>query len=284
MADHTHEHADDGMVHVHVHPTKFYAAILGALLVLTVVTVAVSYVDIDGILALGREVEGVGAWNLTVAILIATMKASLVVLFFMHLKDDARFNALVFIGSVLFVGVFFAYTMNDTATRGKTGDRYNGVEIDPDTGIRAPGGIAGEIHGEELEAGLVAPAAEAAPVEAAPAAGAPADSTDSDAAETDAADSGEAAPPGDADEIPPETVPSEQEGAPSALAPAEMETAGEAAPLEEEAEEEEAAASAPAPRTARRRPAAGAASARATGAPAPPAAREDTPEPAAPAE
>ncbi|MEQ8456082.1 MAG: cytochrome C oxidase subunit IV family protein [Sandaracinaceae bacterium] len=157
MAEHTHEHANDGSVHVHIHPVKFYAGILGALMFLTVVTVAASYVDIDGFLAMGAEVEGVGAWNLIVAILIATMKASLVVLFFMHLKDDSRFNALVFVGSLLFVGVFFAYTMNDTGTRGATGDRYNGVHIDPDTGERAPGGIPAPIPGEVLEPGMVAP-------------------------------------------------------------------------------------------------------------------------------
>lgn len=151
MSD-AHDHADDGHVHVHVHSTKFYAGILGALLVLTVLTVAVSYVDIDGMLALGREVEGVGAWNLGVAVLIATMKASLVVLFFMHLKDDKRFNALVFVGSLLFIGVFFAYTMNDTNTRGTTGDPFNGVHVDPETGQRAPGGLV--IPGEEAEPGV----------------------------------------------------------------------------------------------------------------------------------
>ena len=153
MAHHTHE-ADDDEVHVHVHSWKLYAGILAALLALTVLTVAVSLVDLDALFALGRPVHGVGAWNLGVALVIAGMKASLVVLFFMHLKEDSRFNALFFVGSLLFVGVFFAYTMNDTATRGLTGDRYNGVQIDPDTGERAPGGIAGPIEGESLEQGL----------------------------------------------------------------------------------------------------------------------------------
>lgn len=160
MSDHTHDHPDDGNVHVHVHSAKFYAGVLGALLTLTVLTVAVSYVDIDGFLALGGPVDELRAWNLGVAVLIATMKASLVVLFFMHLRDDKRFNALVFVGSLLFIGVFFAYTMNDTATRGQTGDRYNGVHIDPDTGLRAPGGIDREIEGEAPEAGLTSPVTE----------------------------------------------------------------------------------------------------------------------------
>lgn len=161
MAEHT-EHPDDGSVHVHIHDWKLYAGILGALLVLTVLTVAVSYVDIDGLLANGREVEGVGAYNLTVAILIAVMKASLVVTFFMHLKDDKRFNALFFLGSLLFVGVFFAYTMNDTHYRGRVGDPYNGVHVNPDTGERAPGGITGVFPGQVpeqgVDAGVAAPA------------------------------------------------------------------------------------------------------------------------------
>lgn len=152
MSEHNHEH-DDGAVHVHIHDWKFYFGILVALMVLTVVTVAVSYVDIDAMIALGAPTTGLGAWNLAVAILIAAMKASLVVLFFMHLKDDKRFNALIFIGAVLFIGVFFAYTLNDTAVRG-TMDRYNGVHVDPDTGERAPGGIDRAIHGQRLEEGL----------------------------------------------------------------------------------------------------------------------------------
>lgn len=48
-----------------------------ALLLLTAVTVLVSYVDL-------------GLWNAVVALLIASAKASLVALFFMHLKGENR--------------------------------------------------------------------------------------------------------------------------------------------------------------------------------------------------
>jgi caa(3)-type oxidase subunit IV len=208
MADHGHQH-DDGAVHVHVHSTKFYAAILGALLFLTVITVAASYVDIDKFLALGGEVQGVGAWNLTVAVLIASAKASLVLLFFMHLKDDARFNGLFFIGSVLFIGVFLAYTMNDTALRG-TMDRYNGVRVDPDTGAPAPGGMrvmsgsaeAQAAQAPATEAPAAAPEAAAAPAAApaepapaaAPADGAPAAAPAPEPPAAEAAAAAEAAP------------------------------------------------------------------------------------------
>lgn len=163
MADPKHDDHDDGGVHVHIHSWKLYAGVLGALLVLTAITVATSRVDIDRLFSLGNPVEGVGAWNLGIAVVIATIKAGLVVTFFMHLKDDKRFNALVFLGALLFVGVFLAYTLNDTYYRGRVGDRYNGVQVDPDTGERAPGGIAGPIPGEILERGLAAPEPPAAP-------------------------------------------------------------------------------------------------------------------------
>jgi len=52
-------------------------AVFVALLLLTVVTVLVSYVDL-------------GLWNTVVALLIASVKASLVALFFMHLKGESR--------------------------------------------------------------------------------------------------------------------------------------------------------------------------------------------------
>lgn len=162
MADSTHAsgvETEDGEVHVHVHSWKFYLGILLALIFLTVVTVAVSYVDVDAIIALGEPVEGIGAWNLALAILIAGMKASLVVLFFMHLKEDARFNGLIFVGSLIFVGVFFAYTLNDTASRGQM-DVFNGVHVDPATGERAPGGIPAPMPGQELEEGMQGPAAD----------------------------------------------------------------------------------------------------------------------------
>lgn len=251
MADHQHDHPDDGGVHVHIHSWKLYAAILGALLTLTVATVAVSYVDVDGLLSMGNGVEGVGAWNLGIAVLIATVKAVLVVLFFMHLKDDARFNGLVFIGSLLFVGVFLAYTLNDTHFRGRVGDRYNGVAVDPETGLRAPGGIAGPIPGEVLERGLTAPAAPAAEEAAPEAAAMPVPEEGDETVEDIAADlAGEDEPVADDAEGDPE--------ADLAALDAEAAAADDELPAEEppaeEAPAEEAPAPAPAPAAVVRRP------------------------------
>src|SRR6478672_6044808 len=105
--DHGHGHgADDGAVHAHVSSSLFYAGIFAALIALTITTVAQSYVDL-------------GKLNLMVVILIASLKASLVVMFFMHLRWDNKFNALIFVSCIFFIGVFFAYTMNDTDRRGE---------------------------------------------------------------------------------------------------------------------------------------------------------------------
>jgi cytochrome c oxidase subunit 4 len=124
---HDHHHADDGGVHVHVHPTSLYIKIFAALLFFTGLTVAVGEVHL-------------GAWNFFIAVVIATIKAALVALFFMHLKDDDRFNGLIFVGSLIFMGVFFVYTMNDTNYRGQWTEY--GSKVLTDTGAVAPGGCA----------------------------------------------------------------------------------------------------------------------------------------------
>ena len=137
--DHDH-HSNDGAVHVHVHDVSFYLKVFGGLIFLTVFTVATSYLDIDGLVRPGTP-HGAGGLNFLLAMAIATCKAAFVCTWFMHLKDDARFNALFFVGSVLFAGVFLAYTLNDTYYR-QHEDRYQGVHVDPSTGERAPGGLA----------------------------------------------------------------------------------------------------------------------------------------------
>lgn len=146
----------EGAVHVHVHPVRFYVTIFLVLIALTVITVATSYVDIDGFIIPGTP-AGAGSFNLALAMLIATTKAACVATWFMHLKDDNRFNVLVFVGSLIFVGIFLAYTLNDTEHRGDV-DPYNGVYVLPGTGERAPGGVEAAFPGEEPELGIEAPA------------------------------------------------------------------------------------------------------------------------------
>jgi cytochrome c oxidase subunit 4 len=95
-------HHGDAVGGVHVVPVSLLLAVWGALVVLTVVTVAASWID-------------VGPFNLLLAMAIATVKGALVVLYFMHLRWDRPFNAVVFIGSLAFVALFIVLALMDTA-------------------------------------------------------------------------------------------------------------------------------------------------------------------------
>ncbi len=85
----------------HVVPTRVLLAVFVALMVLTAFTVAVSYFDF-------------GEVNLSVALGVATVKATLVALYFMHLRYDKPFNAIIFVIGVAFLGLFLMITMLDT--------------------------------------------------------------------------------------------------------------------------------------------------------------------------
>ena len=88
----------------HILPLKIYLSVAGALFILTLVTVSVSYVDLGG-------------WNIVVALAVASFKASLVALFFMHLKYDNKIHMFILLASIFFVAVFIIITMFDTLRR-----------------------------------------------------------------------------------------------------------------------------------------------------------------------
>jgi cytochrome c oxidase subunit 4 len=92
-------HHDDEIAHVM--PVRLLIGVWAALMLLTVITVAVTSVD------LGSRM------NLTIAMAIATVKAGLVVTYFMHLRWDRPFHTLVFLGSLLFVSLFISMTLFD---------------------------------------------------------------------------------------------------------------------------------------------------------------------------
>jgi cytochrome c oxidase subunit IV len=137
-SNHDHGHSPaEGMVHVHVHPASTYVKIFVALVGLTLLTVGLSRVHL-------------GNWNFFIAVVVATIKASLVATFFMHLKEDNKFNVLIFVGSLVFMGVFFVYTMNDTQHRGQWDESY-GTKVYAPTGEQAPG--RGQYESIKLEGG-----------------------------------------------------------------------------------------------------------------------------------
>ena len=84
---------------------KTYVAIWIALLVGTALTVYASGVDL-------------GRFNAAVALTIATIKATLVALFFMHIRGSSeKLTKLVVIAALFFLLIFLGLTMSDYATR-----------------------------------------------------------------------------------------------------------------------------------------------------------------------
>ena len=88
----------------HVVPKSTYYLIFLALMVCTALTVWVSFIDL-------------GAMNSVVALTIAVFKATLVVLFFMHVKYSTRLTWVVITGSVFWLLILLALTFNDYLTR-----------------------------------------------------------------------------------------------------------------------------------------------------------------------
>ena len=88
----------------HVVPVKTYLAIFGILMLGTAITVAAAFVDL-------------GAFNNVVMLGIAIFKATLVVLFFMHVKYGTRLTWAVVAGSIFWLGILLTLTLSDYLTR-----------------------------------------------------------------------------------------------------------------------------------------------------------------------
>jgi len=86
---------------VHVVPLKVLVAVWAVLLVLTCLTVAATWIDLGG-------------GNLWLAMVIATIKATLVALYFMHLRYDQPFYAVILLTALLFILLFVGLVLVDT--------------------------------------------------------------------------------------------------------------------------------------------------------------------------
>jgi cytochrome c oxidase subunit 4 len=89
----------------HVAPKSLYYSVFGALVIGTILTYAVARIDL-------------GAMNNVAMLLIAIAKASLVVLFFMHVRWSTRLTWLVVFAGVFWLLILLTITMSDFATRG----------------------------------------------------------------------------------------------------------------------------------------------------------------------
>ena len=88
----------------HVSSIKLYIAIFLTLMVLTTVTILVAYINL-------------GPWNKVVALGIASFKATLVVLYFMHVRFSSAITKLFAGVAFAFLAILLALTLSDVLTR-----------------------------------------------------------------------------------------------------------------------------------------------------------------------
>jgi len=89
----------------HIVPRRTYYIIFGLLMLCTYITVQVAFFDL-------------GPLNTVVALGIAIFKATLVILFFMHVKYSTRLTWAVIVGSIFWLGILLVLTFGDYLTRG----------------------------------------------------------------------------------------------------------------------------------------------------------------------
>jgi cytochrome c oxidase subunit 4 len=148
---------------------RSYLVTLIALLILTVITVGASYIDF-------------GQGNVVIALAIATVKATLVALFFMHLAHDKPVNGLIAVAGFIFLGLFLMFDLIDIDSR-RDAIPQNlhppAVQTAAPTGApigqtAAPAAAPAAPAGAPAPAAGTAPAGAAAPAGTAPAGAAPA--------------------------------------------------------------------------------------------------------------
>ena len=115
----------------HITPLSTYLIIFIILLFCTVITLLTARPDL---FYLSPSFFDFGSFNIVLAMIIASFKASLVLLFFMHLYYDNKLNLALILGSVVFVGIFIAVTMLDVNRREVIYD-VRGKLVNPDAKI-----------------------------------------------------------------------------------------------------------------------------------------------------
>ncbi len=148
MSNHTDTHTAHAEHHDH---SGIYLRILILLLILTGITVGASYIDF-------------GTGNVAIALFIASIKAILVALFFMHLKDDKPVNGIIAMAGFIFLGIFLLFDLIDFNTRVK----YQPFNYTPTViGEKIPGASPAGKEGDAEKAKPGEKAGEKAPEKAA---------------------------------------------------------------------------------------------------------------------
>jgi cytochrome c oxidase subunit 4 len=105
MSTPTDTHAPHADAHEH-HDSSIYLKTLAVLFILTAITVGASYINF-------------GSGNVAIALFIASVKAILVALIFMHLKDDKPMYGIIAAAGFVFLGIFLMFDLLDFDARVK---------------------------------------------------------------------------------------------------------------------------------------------------------------------
>jgi cytochrome c oxidase subunit 4 len=97
-------HSSDERASAHIVSPKTYGLVIGALLVLLVITLIAAMFDLK-------------QWNLPIAMVIAVVKVYFVMSFFMHLKFNSKLVRFFALGALAFLFVMFLITPSDYITR-----------------------------------------------------------------------------------------------------------------------------------------------------------------------
>jgi cytochrome c oxidase subunit 4 len=124
--EHHDAHDDHGLSHVAT--IKVLLSTGGTLLLLTLLTVAATKIDF------GANI------NLGIAMVIAVTKATLVILFFMHLRYDRLFHSVVFVSAILAASLFVGFTLMDSGQYQQTNIWHPTAPPPPPVGPRPTNG------------------------------------------------------------------------------------------------------------------------------------------------
>jgi cytochrome c oxidase subunit 4 len=122
LAGHSSDHGHSDGDFAHPLPVWILLSVFAVLTILTVITVAQASFDL-------------GHFDVLVTMVIATIKATLVMLFFMHLAFDKPFNLIIFLSSFVFVALFIIFTLSDSSMNSFA---FEPVVDEPVTATAAP--------------------------------------------------------------------------------------------------------------------------------------------------
>jgi cytochrome c oxidase subunit IV len=115
MADHSHDNS-----HGHPeNPIKNYIGVFVLLLIMTGLTVFVAKFDLQEMFKDTPGLEHIsGALNALVALTIAVIKATAVVMIFMHVRWSSRLTQVIVVSAVFWLLIMLSFTVSDYFTRG----------------------------------------------------------------------------------------------------------------------------------------------------------------------